>query len=65
MILSDPSWETAQAYGLISGASKTAKRKTFYIGPDGKLLHVDEAVKTQTHGDDIVAKLKELGAKET
>ena len=36
-------------------------RWTFYIGKDGKILHVDKNVKAGSHGNDIVAKLKELG----
>jgi hypothetical protein len=31
-----------------------------YIGPDGRLLHIDKQVKPATSGDDTVAKLKEL-----
>ena len=34
---------------------------TFYIGEDGKILHIDKTVKTTSHGADIAAKLKELG----
>lgn len=56
-ILSDPTKETARAYGLVSGPS----RVTFYIGKDDKILHIDRGVKTGTHGADIAAKLKELG----
>lgn len=35
-------------------------RWTFYIGADGKILHVDREVKTQTAGADIATRLKEL-----
>jgi thioredoxin-dependent peroxiredoxin len=38
-----------------------ASRWTFYIGPDGKILHIDKAVKTASAGADIAAKLAELG----
>jgi len=38
-----------------------AKRWTFYIGKDGRILHVDKEVKVDTAGADIVAKLGELG----
>jgi len=60
-ILSDPTRATAQAYGVVAGEAKNAKRWTFYIGKDGKILYVDQAVKTGAHGTDIAAKLKELG----
>jgi peroxiredoxin Q/BCP len=60
-ILSDPTCETAKAYGILRPEGKTASRVTFYIGKDGKILHVDNKVKTADHGADIAAKLKELG----
>ena len=37
-----------------------AKRWTFYIDPDGKILHIDNAVKPASSGPDMVAKLAEL-----
>jgi len=37
-----------------------ARRWTFYIGPDGKILFVDKAVKPQSAGKDVAAKLAEL-----
>ena len=60
-ILSDPSRETARAYGVVTGEAKTAARWTFYIGKDGKILYIDKAVKTGAYGADVSAKLKELG----
>ena len=41
--------------------SGMASRWTFYVGVDGKILHIDKAVKTGAHGSDMAAKLKELG----
>jgi len=38
-----------------------AKRWTFYVGKDGKILFIDKEVKTDTAGADIAAKLAELG----
>jgi len=64
-ILSDPNCETAKAYGIVPAERKTSSRVTFYIGKDGKILHVDDKVKTGTHGADITAKLKELGVPAT
>src|SRR2546423_12536836 len=60
-ILSDPTRETAKAYGVVTGDAKNAARWTFYIGKDGKILYVDKAVKTAAHGADVTARLKELG----
>jgi peroxiredoxin Q/BCP len=50
----------ATAYGVL-GKMGFASRWTFYIGPDGKILHIDKAVKTTSAGADIAAKLAELG----
>ena len=36
-------------------------RWTFYVGPDGKILYIDKAVRTSTAGQDVAAKLAELG----
>jgi len=60
-ILSDPTRETARAFGVVSGEAKNASRQTIYIGKDGKILFVDKAVKTAAHGEDVAAKLKDLG----
>ena len=38
-----------------------AKRWTFYIGKDGKILFIDKEVKPDTAGDDVALKLAELG----
>ena len=63
-ILSDPTCETAKTYGVLPPEKKTASRVTFYIGKNGKILYVDNKVKTTNHGADIAAKLKELGVPE-
>ncbi|MDF5706323.1 MAG: peroxiredoxin [Nostoc sp. S4] len=34
-----------------------AKRVTYVIGPDGKITHVDAAVNTSSHAEDILATL--------
>ncbi len=60
-ILSDPDREVAEEYGLLAGGRKVPNRWTFYIGKDGKILHVDKAVKAAKHGADVAAKLEELG----
>ena len=58
-ILSDVSKEIANKYGVLSPAG-FARRWTFYIAPDGKILHIDKQVKPATSGQDIAAKLAEL-----
>jgi thioredoxin-dependent peroxiredoxin len=58
-ILSDVTKEIANKYGVLSPAG-FARRWTFYIAPDGKILHIDKEVKPATSGEDMVAKLGEL-----
>jgi peroxiredoxin Q/BCP len=58
-ILSDVSKEIATKYGVL-GKMGFANRWTFYIGPDGKILHIDNAVKPASSGPDMIAKLGEL-----
>ena len=62
-ILSDPGKDVAKAYGVVHEGREVPERWTFYIGADGKILHVDRQVKTESHGDDVAARLKELGVK--
>jgi peroxiredoxin Q/BCP len=59
-LLSDPTKETANAYGVLSNRG-VANRWTFYIGKDGKILAIDKAVKPATSAEDLAAKLGELG----
>ena len=58
-ILSDVSKTVANAYGVL-GNGGVARRWTFYIGPDGKILHIDKTVAPATSGPDMVKKLGEL-----
>jgi peroxiredoxin Q/BCP len=63
-ILSDPTKNVAKEYGVLNEARGLANRWTFYIGKDGKILHIDKKVDTKSHGKDIGAKLKELDVAE-
>jgi peroxiredoxin Q/BCP len=58
-MLSDPEKKVAQAYGVLN-ARGVANRWTFYIGSDGRILHVDKAVQVNTAGQDLATKLAEL-----
>lgn len=67
-ILSDPGRSVAAAYGVLgqptaTRPNPTARRWTFYIGPDGKILFIDKAVSAVTAGEDLAAKLAELKVK--
>ncbi|MBN9413996.1 MAG: redoxin domain-containing protein [Candidatus Eremiobacteraeota bacterium] len=59
-ILSDPSRETAKAYGVLKGAPVSA-RNTIYIGKDGKVLLVDDSIKTETAAADMLKHFEQLG----
>ena len=61
-ILSDPEKTVANAYGVLSPAG-LARRWTFYIGPDRKILYIEKLVRTASAGEDLAAKLEELGVK--
>jgi peroxiredoxin Q/BCP len=60
-ILSDADQKVAKAYGVVTPERQVPFRWTFYIGKDGKVLFVDKEVKPGSHGEDMAAKLKELG----
>ncbi len=60
-VLSDPTGETAQAYGVGAPGGVFAKRWTYYIDQEGIIREVDRGVKVVTHGADIVARLENLG----
>lgn len=58
-ILSDPSKETAKAYGVLNERGM-ANRWTYYIDKNGKVAAVEQKVNVENHGKDIAAKLNEL-----
>ena len=60
-ILADPDKKAAGPYGVLMPAVGIAKRWTFYIGVDGRILAIDKDVKVDTAGSDIAARLAELG----
>jgi peroxiredoxin Q/BCP len=63
-ILSDPEKTASRAYGVVNDARPLPFRYTFYIGEDGKVLFIDQAVKPATHGADVVKKLRTRHRKE-
>jgi len=62
-ILSDSEGDVARAYGVTDAVQKFPRRWTFYIGADGRILHIDKGVRTSTHATYVAGKLKELGVK--
>lgn len=59
-LLSDPTKATAEAYGVLNAVG-LARRWTFYIGTDGRILAIDKDVKPGTSAQDMAARLGELG----
>ncbi|MDH5737250.1 MAG: peroxiredoxin [Gammaproteobacteria bacterium] len=59
-LLSDPTKETASAYGVLMEKGYAA-RHTFYIGKDGRIAAIDRAVNPASSAEDIAATLKNLG----
>ena len=60
-LLSNPTKEVAEAYGVVTAERALPFRWTFIIGGDGKILKVDKEVSPSSAGLDLVADLKELG----
>ncbi|MBN2024450.1 MAG: peroxiredoxin [Pirellulales bacterium] len=60
-ILSDPEGKVAKAYGVTDAVHRWARRWTFYIGADGKILAIDKKVNPETHAADVARRLAELG----
>jgi thioredoxin-dependent peroxiredoxin len=58
-LLSDPTKETATKYGVLN-ARGIANRWTFYIDKNGKIAHIDKAVRPATSAEDMIAKMGDL-----
>lgn len=58
-LLSDADKSVAKAYDVLHMLG-FAKRETFYIGKDGKILKIDRDVKPATSAEDMAATLGEL-----
>lgn len=61
-ILSDPDGSVAKRFGILRvGDAPMSNRVTFIVGMNGKILAIDQEVKTASHGEDLAKKLEELG----
>ena len=58
-LLSDATKDTATKYGVLN-ARGMANRWTFYIDKNGKIAHIDKAVRPATSAEDMIAKMGEL-----
>ena len=63
-LLADETKEIAKKYNVLKEKNMYGKkvigiaRTTFLIGPDGKIIHVFEAVKPEGHADEVLAYVK-------
>jgi len=66
-LLADVEGKAAEAYGVKTKmfGMTVAKRQTFVIGPDGTIAKHYEKVDPDSHSEQVLADLKELGATET
>ncbi len=55
-LLADINGDIITAYDVV-GNGGYAKRVTYAIDETGKIVHVDESVKTETHANDVLAAL--------
>lgn len=62
-LLSDEGKSVARAYDVLHPQG-FAKRQTFYIGKDGRILKIDEQINPETSAEDIAATLEELGVEQ-
>ena len=60
-LLSDPTKEVASAYGVLMPVMGVAKRHTFYIDKDGRILKIDTDINPGTAARDMARTLEELG----
>src|SRR3954451_9982869 len=59
-IRSDPTKDTARAYGVLAPNGAVPQRWTFYIDKDGKISYIDKAIKPATSAEDMIARLGDL-----
>jgi peroxiredoxin Q/BCP len=64
-LLADTGGAVAAQYGVLNNIAgfKLAKRQTFLIGPDGRVVKHYEKVDAEKHSAEVLADLKALGAK--
>ena len=64
-LLADTDGKVAEKYGVLNnlGVIKIAKRQSFLIGPDGRVVKHYDKVDAEKHSAEVLADLKALGAK--
>ena len=61
-MIPDTGTHIIDAYGAREVLGLTAKRKTFLIGPDGRIARVWPAVQVEGHADDVLRVLTEASS---
>ena len=59
-LLADEDKKLATAFDVLGMGGLFAQRKTFIIDPAGRIAYVYDRVKISEHGDEVLAKVKEL-----
>jgi peroxiredoxin Q/BCP len=62
-LVPDPEKHMIDAYGAREVLGITAKRRTFLVGPDGRIAHVWNAVTVEGHADDVLTWVRKLAAR--
>lgn len=60
-VLSDVSRKTSLSYGAVQTAAEAPSRLTVLIDKNGIVRFIDTDVNVQTHGAEMIAKIRELG----
>jgi peroxiredoxin Q/BCP len=61
-LISNTAKTIIDAYGAREVLGVTAKRKTFLIGPDGRIAHIWPKVKVDGHAEDVLGVIRSLQA---
>jgi peroxiredoxin Q/BCP len=61
-LISNTAKTIIDAYGAREVLGVTAKRKTFLVGPDGRIAHIWPKVKVDGHAEDVLGVIRSLQA---
>lgn len=61
-MVSDTAKRVIDAYGAREVLGIVAKRRTFLVGPDGRVAHMWPKVSVEGHADDVVATIRRLSS---
>ena len=59
-LLSDPDGSAAKKYGVLPEGGRWTKCVTFIIDPKGVLRAIDDEVRVESHGNDLVERVEGL-----